>query len=75
MASPWFPLEKTKDWGATVGLGARQQISKHWSCHLDLTYSHGFSDIYNTISSVNRLPELAKGNRTVAANLGVVFMR
>jgi hypothetical protein len=73
IASPWHPLEKKEDWGMCFGIGFHQPITDHLLLNLDANYSHGFSDIYNTIGDTYRLPELAKGNRTLAVNFGFIF--
>jgi hypothetical protein len=73
--SPWYQAPKTSDWGAMVGLGFRQPINNHWLISFETRYSHGFSQIYNSVSNSGKLPEQAQGNRCLAANIGFIFTK
>lgn len=73
--SPWDKAQKTSDWGAMMGLGFRQPISNHWLINLETRYSHGFSTIYDSFDKSGKLPEQAKGNRSLVANIGFIFTK
>ncbi|MBL7813855.1 MAG: outer membrane beta-barrel protein [Saprospiraceae bacterium] len=75
ISSPWEAIQKTHEWGANMGFGYRQVMNKHWTFSCGTVYQHGFSDIYNSFGNPNTLPELARGNRTLAANMGLSFRK
>jgi hypothetical protein len=73
----YFP----NDFGASIGMGAKLKLFKWLRLNLETRYSHGFSNIFRettTIEGTNfsyPAEEKAKGNQTLAVNVGLFFTR
>lgn len=83
-AQPVFKEEYfPNDFGGSIGMGAKWKLFKWLRLNFETRYSHGFSNVFKEMATINTsnysysylVDEKAKGNQTLAVNMGLFFSR